>query len=134
MIAGVLPVGIVFLLVLPSACANVANMMLARSMARQREIGIRLSLGAARGRLIRQLLTEAMILAIPAALAGLLISRVFLETWVRLMFATIPPEFAENMRVIPLVSDACWHSCLAERWRRRSCSGLPLRFRRLASM
>src|SRR5260370_35560131 len=50
------PIMAAFALVLAIACANVANMMLARGMARQREIGIRLSLGAARGRLMRNLL------------------------------------------------------------------------------
>jgi len=99
------PAVVAFALVLLIACANVANVMLARGLARQREIGIRLALGAARARLVRQLLTESLLLAIFAAALGYVISRWALDIGVRVMIASVPGEFAPYLRIIPLAPD-----------------------------
>lgn len=61
-------------LVVLIACTNVASMMLARAMERRREIAVRLSLGASRARLVRQLVTENMIVAVSAGILGFLAS------------------------------------------------------------
>jgi predicted permease len=86
-----LPLAVVFALVLVICCANVSNMMLARALGRQREIGVRLALGAARSRLIRQLLSENLLLSLLAGMVGAAVSAGSIRGAQRLLNATLPP-------------------------------------------
>ena len=99
------PIFAAFALVLVAACANVSSVMLARAMNRQREIGIRLSVGASRGRIVRQLLTEAGIVAILSGALGLAIARFVLPAGRWVFFRTLPSTVAELARVVPLEVD-----------------------------
>jgi predicted permease len=93
----------VTVVVLLAACANLANLLLARAAARRREIGIRLAVGAGRGRLIRQLLTESLLLSLGGGVVGLVLALWGKDTMSALLPAgplPIAVEFDLDARVL----------------------------------
>ena len=99
------PVFAAFAVVLLAACANVSNVMLARATARRTEIAMRLSLGASRGRVVAQLLTEGLLIAAMAGVVALGLASLVIRTGLQVLFLTLPPSAAAVTRVVPLDFD-----------------------------
>ena len=101
--------------VLLIACANVANLLLARAVGRRREIAIRAAIGAGRGRIMRQLLTESILLSMAGAVGGIVLGILGIRALLAVNTANLPRVGAEGSLVV-----VDWRVLAFTIWRRRS--------------
>jgi predicted permease len=104
--------GTLTLLILAVACGNLGSMLLARGMARQREIAIRVAIGAGNGRLIRQLFTESLLLALLGSVAGLAVGWVVLRSLMGISGAPAWLSVAPDWRVCAFALGAGFASAI----------------------
>jgi predicted permease len=110
-------IGLALALVLVLACANVGNLLIARGLSRRREIAIRVSLGASRARVVRQLLTEVFLLSVLAGAAGLWLGAFALRITTRTQSSSTlivnPDRYAVDLLVFAFAFLTAFVTCLA---------------------